>query len=250
MNQTEATKWKILDRDTIKYFAMLAMLLNHISTIFMESGRFLSELFLDLGYVTAVTMCYFLVEGYYYTRSKKKYGLRLLLFALLSELPYCLAFTEDGILEFYGLNMMFTLFLCFCILFSVEKIENVVWKEAAVFICVVLSLFSDWALLAPVFTLLFMRAGNSRQKTKEAFAISAALFGLLEFAGGAGQFSPGMNLLYAVGGMAGIVLAGILILCFYNGKQSSRGRRFSKWFCYWFYPVHLLVLGLLRVWLG
>lgn len=44
-----------LNRDFIKYIAMLTMLLNHISTIFMESGYFLSELFLDIGYFTAIT---------------------------------------------------------------------------------------------------------------------------------------------------------------------------------------------------
>ena len=45
---------KIWNRDVIKYFAMLTMLLNHISTIFMKSGSFLAELFLNLGYFTAI----------------------------------------------------------------------------------------------------------------------------------------------------------------------------------------------------
>ena len=54
---------KGLSRDAIKYIAMLTMLLNHISTIFMQPGHLLSELFLDIGYFTAITMCYFLVEG-------------------------------------------------------------------------------------------------------------------------------------------------------------------------------------------
>ena len=36
-----------LNRDVIKYIAMLTMLLNHISQVFMKSGYFLSELFLD-----------------------------------------------------------------------------------------------------------------------------------------------------------------------------------------------------------
>ena len=43
-------KYKILNRDAIKYIAMFLMLLNHISTIFMKSGKLWSELFIDLGF--------------------------------------------------------------------------------------------------------------------------------------------------------------------------------------------------------
>ncbi len=102
-----------MNRDQIKYAAMFTMLLNHIANIFLEPGTFLFEVMVDVGYFTAITMCYFLVEGYGYTRSKEKYGKRLLLFALISEIPFCLAFTEEGTISFVSMNMLFTLFLCF-----------------------------------------------------------------------------------------------------------------------------------------
>lgn len=238
---------KILSQDAIKYLAMLTMLLNHISTIFMEPGHILSEFFLDVGYFTAITMCYFLVEGFHYTHSKKRYALRLALFALISEIPYCLALTENGILEFYGLNMLFTLLICFGILLALERISHQFLKALAVVGLMLLSLISDWALLAPIFTLLFAWAANSRNRLKAAFLISAVLFGLFNLAGGAGRFSAGTNLLYALGSMLGIILAAILILYFYNGKRAEKGKTFSKWFFYLFYPVHLLLLGLIRI---
>ena len=66
-----------------------------------------------IGYFTAVTMCYFLVEGYGQTRSKRNYAARLLVFALLAQLPYQLAFPDYGMAGFVQLNMLFTLLLCF-----------------------------------------------------------------------------------------------------------------------------------------
>lgn len=248
METTAKYDLKILNRDAIKYIAMFTMLLNHISQIFMKSGQFLSEFFLNIGYFTAITMCFFLVEGFQYTHSKKKYAFRLLIFALISELPYCLAFTKNGVLEFYGLNMLFTLLICFLILVAVEKITNQAVKVIAVLGLILLSSISDWALLAPIFTLLFIWAKHSKSKAKAAFLISMLLFGLLNFVGGIGRFSVSTNLLYSIASMMGIALSGIVIIYLYNGKRMKKAQKFSKWFFYWFYPIHLLILGIIRIW--
>ncbi len=241
------TKYKVLNRDVIKYIAMLTMLLNHISTIFMESGSFLSEFFLDIGYFTAITMCFFLVEGYQYTHSKKAYAIRLLLFALISEIPYCLAFTQEGIIGFEGLNMMFTLLICFGILVVFERTSNRVLRFTYALFSIILSLFCSWAILAPIFTLLFIWSRDSKKKIKLSFIISVLLFAGFNLASGIGRFSVSTNILYALGSMVGTGLSGIVIVYLYNGKRMEKGRAFSKWFFYWFYPVHLLILGLIRI---
>lgn len=116
----ERVGYRVLNRDVIKYIAMFTMLLNHISHILLKEVTFLSELFVDVGYFTAITMCYFMVEGYRYTRSKKKYGRRLLLFAIISQFPYSLAFGIEN-----GFSMIYTLFLCFMILVVREKVANI-----------------------------------------------------------------------------------------------------------------------------
>lgn len=241
------TQKKPLNRDLIKYVAMLTMLLNHIAMIFLESGTWLCEIFTAVGYFTAITMIYFLVEGYHYTHSRKQYLLRLFLFALLSEIPYCLAFTQGAVLAFTGLNFLFTLCICFSMIWCMDTAQSGWKKAAAAILGIFLSLLCDWALLAPVFTLLFWWSRGSEPRNKAAFLLSILLFGGFNFLGGIGRFSAEMNILYALLSVLGMGIAGICILYFYNGKRTERGRIFSKWFFYAFYPVHLLILGLLRI---
>ena len=111
-------------------------------------------------------------------------------------------------------------------------------------VCIVLllcaSLFCDWALLAPVFTLLFAWARGNRTRQKAAFGAAALLYGGM--AGlGSGQVWE------AVGCAVPILVSAFVILYLYNGRRAACGRTFYKWFFYAFYPAHLLVLGLLRL---
>lgn len=238
---------KVLNRDVIKYFAMFTMLLNHIANVFLEPGTALYEVFLNLGYFTAVTMCYFLVEGYGYTRSKEKYACRLLVFAVISQVPYSMAFAEEGFMKFSGFNMIVTLFLCYLMILTLDEIKSPSLQRGIITGIMILSVFCDWAVLAPVFTLLFVRAQDVWEEKKNAYIKAAILFGIVTFLGGLGRMPAGMNLLQAFAGMSGIALSGVVILGFYNGRQMRRGRIFSKWFFYVFYPLHLLVIGIIRI---
>ena len=171
-----------MSRDSIKMLAMLTMLLNHIANALLPAGAPLTNLFLCIGYFTAVTMCYFLVAG-------------------------------DG---------------------SAHSPR----RCAGLLICA--SLFCDWALLAPVFTLLFSWAGASRPRKKLAFVIAALLYGGMAWLG-SGLLAD------ALGCGLPILVSGFFILYLYNGQRAGHGRTFYKWFFYAFYPAHLLMLGLLRL---
>ena len=238
--QTQSPGWRVLNRDVIKYIAVTAMLLNHIANIFLVPGTLWYEVLVDIGYFTAITMCYFLVEGFRYTHSRKQYALRLFGFGVVSQVPFSMAFAQNGILEFQDFNMMFTLFLCFCILLCIETIRNRFLRGVLIVLLIFGSLFCDWSLLAPVFTLLFAWAGGNRTRQKAAFGAAALLYGGM--AGlGSGQVWE------AVGCAVPILVSAFVILYLYNGRRAARGRTFYKWFFYAFYPAHLLVLGLLRL---
>jgi hypothetical protein len=245
--QTQSPGWRVLNRDVIKYIAVTAMLLNHIANIFLVPGTLWYEVLVDIGYFTAITMCYFLVEGFRYTHSRKQYALRLFGFGVVSQVPFSMAFAQNGILEFQDFNMMFTLFLCFCILLCIETIRNRFLRGVLIVLLIFGSLFCDWALLAPVFTLLFRWSGQDQKRLRFSFALSAALFGWLNYTSSVWLYPTAQCLLMACGSMAGIAASGFVILYLYNGQRAARGKKFSQWFFYLFYPVHLLVLGVIRV---
>lgn len=239
-----------LNRDTIKYIAMFTMLLNHISAIFLQRGTFLAELFQDVGYFTAPVMCWFLVEGYQYTHSKKNYAARLFLFALLSEIPFCLAFSYVGEISFVGLNMLFTLFFCFMILLAEEKIKNRFLKTVIQILLVLVTVICDWPLMAAIYTIMFSHTYQSKKKAAISFGAATLIFAAFEYTTNSFLYSGAELVLRIIYPCLGVAAAGITVLCFYNGKRAEHGRTFSKWFFYLFYPVHLLILGLLRIYMG
>ena len=228
----------------IKGFAIAAMLLDHIARLFVPSQSAIGFLMHLLGRTTAPIMCFFLVEGYQYTHSRKNYALRLLIFALISQVPYVMA------LQFGMLNMLFTLFFCFLILHVRHRISNGFVRNLLVVLLVLVTLFCDWSLLAAIYTILFDRAAGNRKKQAAAFGFAAVLFALFNWLSYVMQMAPFPALGHALASCLGIVISGIVILCFYNGKKGKRSGRFSKWFFYVFYPAHLLVLGLIQLGLG
>ncbi len=247
---------KPLNRDVIKLIALLLMLGNHIASVFMAPEAPQAILLTDLGYFTTPVMCYFLVEGFYYTHSRKKYGQRLLLFALLSQPPFCLAFYPAHI-KLYNYNMIGTLFLCFLMLCVLESSWDGRSKWLVIFLLYYLGCYGDWAVMAQTFVLIFWRLHRLQEERRAGFRDQVSswsavvlIVGIMNFLNAYLGNASSKDLLIFLGSMSGPLLAAICILFFYNGEQMARGRIFLKWFNYIFYPAHLLVLGLIRIGLG
>ncbi|MDE6389139.1 MAG: conjugal transfer protein TraX [Lachnospiraceae bacterium] len=238
------TNFKVLNRDTIKYVAMVTMLLNHIAHVFLISGTMLYEVFEDIGYFTAPVMCFFLVEGYEHTRSRTKYGLRLLIFAAISQIPYTLAF------RFGNLNMIFTLLCCFLILMSMDRIENQLLRMIVCMILTLATAVSDWGLIAPICTILVHNGKDNPKKMAFGYGIVYVMFVVFNVQnymyGVQGNWTM-YAVVHALISGAGIIAAAVTVLVLYNGKRAERGRSFSKWFFYIFYPGHLLILYLIKM---
>ena len=80
-----------------------------------------------IGRMAFPIYCFLLVEGFVHTRNPARYALRLLLFALLSEIPFDLAFQETP-LEFTNNNVFFTLLTGLLLIWSISLPEH--WLQS------------------------------------------------------------------------------------------------------------------------
>ena len=215
-----------LTRDAIKYLAIFTMLLNHIANVLLPENTILWEVFIDIGYFTAITMCYFLVEGFYYTHSRRKYGERLLIFAGISQVPYMMAFGNPQ------LNMIFTLFICFMILVVQERMMASKWRIPLLILLLLLSVCSDWAILAPVFTIWFHESWGNRKRMITAYGVGAALFVLFNYSSYVEKMAAGPAMIHALLSAAGIVASGIIICASIMAKNPKSTEVFQVVFLY------------------
>ena len=228
-----------LNRNQIKYIAALAMLIDHIGMMFVPIMTPFGMSLRVIGRLTAPVMCYFLAEGFHYTSSKKKYAIRLFVFALISQLIY--APLHHGTLFVADFNMIFTLFLAFLMLCCLESVEKPVLKWAVITGLVFVSFFCDWSIYALLFVFLFYCFRG--EKKKQATAFSCVVF----FVVGAESVNCMLN---GVPWYLALFQSGLFLflpfLYLYNGQGGSK-KTVHKWFFYIFYPLHQAVLGLIKL---
>ena len=229
-------------RTKIKYIAVIAMLLNHIAHIFMEPGTVPAILLTSVGYFTAPVMCYFLVEGFAYTHSRIRYGMRLLLCAFISQIPFRLVFGPGT------LNMMFTLFLGFIALCCMEHAENSPVSCACVFWLITVSLLCDWPIVALVLIIMLYVSRTNKERTYSFIVcgVFVELFTFLNYMEQSGYTILSAFML-SVLCEAAVLVAGYVILHFYEEKEEKHTSKINKWFFYLFYPAHLAILYLINL---
>lgn len=232
---------KVLNRDQLKYPAIILMTFNHIAHILMTSGTVLYEVFEDIGYFTSITMCYFFVEGYFYTHSRRNYAKRLFIFALISEIPYILA------MGYFQLNVMFTFLICLVILTVIDSELNKFPKVLSVLGLTLLSAVCDCAFILPIAAILFRFGRGDRKKQAFAWITMCVIFFALNLPSFySAEERLGYALLHSFYAVIPWVASGVVIMFFYSGKKSEKHEFLNKWFFYIYYPLHLLILWGIR----
>ncbi len=231
-----------LNRNQIKYIVIVAMLLDHIAWAFVPLQSWQGQLMHMIGRLTGPTMAYFIAEGYVHTRNVKKYAQRLAVFAILSWVPF--TFFEYGYLPLHRVNgylvfdfapgVMYTLLLSLLAVWTWDsKTLLQAQKKCIIFGLCILSFWGDWPLLDILYALCFF---IYRDDEKKKWATYLCL-SVLNFAfGGFGLWS-----IFQVG----VFFVPLLLHYAYNGQAGSK-KAIHKWFFYLFYPLHLIVLGILK----
>ena len=226
----------------IKVIAIIAMTLDHIAFTFVPSGTALHYILHLIGKTTAPIMCYFLAEGFRYTHDRKKYFIRLLLFAAISQPVYYIyvyGSVPDSVLRFISsLNFLFALVLSFiCLLILTNDKLNFTAKGILTAITISFAQFVDWGYIIPVWTIIFFFFNKDRYKMLAAFIVATIIILPITFLKNYESFAA-FSFNYGA-------LFTLVPIQLYSGERDRSStplkKKINRWFFYVYYPLHMVM---------
>ena len=226
-------------RNTIKLLAITAMTVDHIAFMFVAPDSALYFIMRLIGRMTAPIMTFMLAEGFRYTRSRPKYLLRLVIFAMISQpLYFRLAFgrAPGSVLEYIThWNVMFTLAVALMSLMLLESKISAATRLILVGVCISLAQFGDWSFMIPVWAIIFYVFRDDRIKRTMIFMLASLVMIHILMLSNA---ESALTLSYQFG-----TLLALLPIRLYNGKRGSGQQSVvCKWLYYIYYPLHMALL--------
>ena len=162
------------------------MIFDHLLWI-IEPGYNNGITFLILhtfGRIVAPIFCFFIAEGAYYMHNRKKYLLRLFVFAIISHFAYCFAFGINFIpfstgTFFNQTSIMWSLALGLTgIMIQDSKIKNI-WKTIITLLLCVLGFPSDWSSVAVMIVIYNYVYRNNFKKQMISQTIFSGIYSLV-----------------------------------------------------------------------
>lgn len=223
-------RFQILSGSMLKLIAVLSMLIDHAAYTFRYQFPFMDNTLFELGVIDVTPyylfrrigrlafpiFCFLIAEGIAHTKDIRKFGARLLVFAVLSELPFNMLMTH-GWFYLNKQNVFFTLFLGVLMVYVYDTV-SVSWKKWLCMVAVAvvaMGLRADYG-LAGVLLIFVMHAFRDQAGAKTVLA-------------------------YPLLGRVTAMAAFVPILM-YNGKRGFVKSGAAKYAFYLFYPLHMLAL--------
>lgn len=213
----------------LKVIAMIFMMIDHLAYVMLEKGIGLyggwytiDRIMRGMGRIAFPIFCFTIVEGFQKTRNAKAYLKRLFLFALISEIPFDLAF-RGAFVNFGFQNVFWTLAFGLALLIFFEDRMMEPWKRTlGIFACffVPALIHTDYSVYG-VLTIFVMYLFRTQPFN---MCIAGYLVLMLQ----------STSEVWAV--------FGFLLILLYNGQRGQG----NKFLYYIFYPAHLLLLVILK----
>lgn len=233
------------DTGLLKTVACVTMLIDHIGYVFFPDYIFLRI----IGRIAFPIFAYCLVIGFIYTKNVKKYAVRLLLFAVISQPFYTLLFFPDfvsGIAEpenlfsfqFWAeniqLNVGFTLLLGLFALYGI-KYRKYIYTAFAILLALFFN-FEYGIYCIALIILMYLSIGT----TKEIFGLAAGIYMFLDFFIGGTLEIFGISL-----NPQGFAILALPFMLF----ETNSNIKIPRLINYGFYPLHIAAMYFIKLWL-
>ena len=227
-----------LDSTALRLLAILFMVLDHLWATVVPGNLWLT----CVGRLAFPIFAFQLCEGYRHTGDFRRYRRRLLVFALLSEIPFNLFYAGSVIFPFHQ-NVLFTLLLGLLAIRQADRLrrEEGIKKKSLRCLALLLILaggvvlFPDYGLMGVMTVLCFFVFRDHRL-----FQLAAmAVLNIFAF--------KGQTIPVSLGALAfdfpiqGFALLALPLIWLYNGEKGPGGKGL-RLFWYIFYPLHMLAL--------
>ena len=268
-----------IDAGAMKRIAIIAMFIDHMTLCFLEvaktsdgkrvmntfeAGRTLDSIGRGIGRLAFPIFCFLIVEGFLYTRNRWKYLARLLVFAAVSQVPFCLLVFPYS--DKRHADTIFTLAAGYVLIWIVETLAG--YFRVNDYLPAPRSIAPEGEEEPKDRPELKLPAGFDKKWIRVVLFLipaCAAVYGICRLARWGGfDYSYGgvifiliLYLLYRYRETALLAacawltyynhnellaITGFCLIWCYNGKRGKQ----NKYFFYLFYPGHLLLLYLIR----
>lgn len=235
-------KQKLLTGNQLKMIAIIAMTIDHLTSVlypdYPTDWRIITLHI--IGRLAAPVFWYFIAEGYYHTHDIKRYAIRLFAFAVISHFAYNFAFGIPFVpfqtSVFNQTSVIWSLAWGLMALAINDNKRFKPWQKTVLILGItVITFCADWSCIA---VLAIVQIGRNRGNFKKQMTMM-----MLWVSAYAAVYAVFINPIYGV--LQLFVVLTIPLLNMYNGEQGTwKGMR---WFFYVYYPLHLIICGLLRL---
>lgn len=220
-----------ISADLLKWIAIITMFIDHIGAAIVEKtniyllsyGKTLDLTLRFIGRLAFPIFCFLLIEGFYHTRSRKKYLCNLIMFALISELPFEISFLGEIVFGFR--NVYWTLAIGMGVMLLLEMGKKRAFEKQGLWTVLIVAagailaelLHTDYGAIGVllIYILYKLREDRKKQCILGALAMSYEITAPIAF----------------------------LLIYKYNGVRKQKK---LKYLFYAFYPLHLLFLYWIR----